>query len=376
MNASLIKTSGESAMTNTAENALVSVIVPIYNAGIRLVDALVSVQEQTHANLEAICVDDGSTDASAAIMDLFASEDERFRIVRKANAGYGAAMNDGLAAARGTWVAILEPDDWMDADMLEEMLSFAAAFTEAPDVVKCPYWWVTEGDEFGQARLNCTYKGLVHPSTQPFGLEEAPELFAHHPSIWSALYRKDYLDEKDIRFPEYPGSGWADNRFLAETLLKTKRIAYLDRPFYNYRATSREGEDAFAKRAPLLPLERWLEMADVMDGLHLTDERIWRAHIRRGFTYLAQVEGADALDAAGVRDAIARMFSRMDERIVLSDAAISPAHRRMYAQALGIECIKPNHATYASHLAREAFRRARVNGVKATLADAKRFLGA
>ena len=355
---------------------LVSVIIPVYDADIQLVDALVSAQEQTHRNVEIICVNDGSTDDSLAIMRLFAEEDERIRIIDKPNAGYGAAMNDGLDAATGTWVAILEPDDWMDAGMLEEMLAFASRLREVPDVIKCPYWLVRDGDEFGQERVHCTYKGLVHPRQQPFSLAEAPELFAHHPSIWSALYRRKHLEDAYIRFPEYPGSGWADNRFLAETLVQTERIAYLDKPFYNYRGSSAEEEAAFARRSPVLPFERWEEMTDILDREDVCDEGIWRAHIRRGFTYLAQVEGAGALDATGVRDAIARMFSRMDERIVLSDAAISPAHRRMYAQALGIECIKPNHAAYASHLAREAIRRARVNGVKATLADAKRFLGA
>ncbi len=362
-------------MTNAAENALVSVIIPICNAGIRLVDALVSVQEQTHANLEAICVDDGSTDASAAIMDLFAAEDGRFRIIRKANAGYGAAMNDGLAAARGAWVAILEPDDWMNVDMLEEMLSFAAMFDETPDVVKCPYWWVAEGDEFGQDRLNCTYKGLVHPSSQPFSLGEAPELFAHHPSIWSALYRKAYLDEEDIRFPEYPGSGWADNRFLAETLLKTKRIAYLDRAFYNYRAGSQDRELAFIRKDPALPFQRWMDITRVMEARGVTDKGLARAHARRGFTYLSQTAKAGALDTPEAAQALQLMFNHMDEETVLADPAITPAQRTLFAQLRGIECVKPMRTAHAAYLATEAFRRLRRNGFAATLKDAKRAFG-
>lgn len=360
-------------MANTASESLASIIIPVYNAGIQLVDALVSAQEQTHANVEIICVDDGSTDESAAIMDLFAEEDERFRIIRKRNAGYGAAMNDGLAAARGAWIAILEPDDWMDADMLEEMLSFADSFDEAPDIVKCPYWWVKSDDEFGEERLNCTYKGLVHPKAQPFSLEEAPELFAHHPSIWSAIYRKGYLDEQGIRFPEHPGSGWADNRFLAETLLATHRITYLDRAFYNYRASSREEEDAFARKDPLLPFERWEEMADVMDGLGIIDERIWRAHVRRGFTYLGGVVDNVSLGYPGLEDAVRKMCARMDEQIVLSDPSIPPRHRALYAQMRGIECLKPDRAAYALHMLGKGLHRIRINGAHAALQDVKRF---
>lgn len=361
-------------MTNAAENALVSVIIPIYNAGIRLVDALVSVQEQTHANLEAICVDDGSTDGSAAIMDLFAAEDERFRIIRKANAGYGAAMNDGLAAARGTWVAILEPDDWMDADMLEEMLSFAATFTEAPDVVKTPFWWVPPDDEFGQGRLMCTYQGLIRPKSQPFGLEQAPELIAHHPSIWSALYRKAYLDEKGIRFPEYPGSGWADNRFLADTLFGTDHIAYLDRAFYDYRASTPERELSFIRNDPALPFERWMDITRVMEAHGVTDQGILRAHARHGFTYLSQAAKAGALDSPEAVAAVQVMFNHMDEETVLTDPAIAPAQRTLFAQLRGIECMKSMRTAHAIHLATEALRRLRRNGLKATLQDAKRVL--
>lgn len=360
-------------MANPTDAVLVSVIIPVYNAGIRLVDALVSAKEQTHANLEIICVDDGSTDDSAAIMDLFAADDTRFRIIRKENAGYGAAMNDGLAAAQGEWVAILEPDDWMDMDMLERMLTFAEGFSSLPDIVKCPYWWVKEDDEFGCARLNCTYKGLIRPQTQPFGLEQAPELFAHHPSIWSALYRKQYLNEKGIRFPEYPGSGWADNRFLAETLLQTDRIVYLNQAFYNYRATSREGEDAFAAKAPLLPFERWQEMTDVMEREGVADERIWRAHIRRGFTYLGGVVDNVSLDYPGLEDAVRALCERMNEEMVLSDPSIPPRLRQLYAQMRGIECIKSNRAAYAAYTAWKGAHRLRINGLAATFQDVKRF---
>lgn len=362
-------------MTTTNGDDLVSIIIPTYNAGIRLVDALISAKEQTHVNLEVICVDDGSTDGSAAIMGIIAGEDDRIRIIRKENAGYGAAMNDGLAAAQGTWIAILEPDDWMDARMLEEMLAFANMLPGTPDVVKCPFWWVPPNDEFGDAKVQCTYKGLIHPSTQPFGPEQAPELFAHHPSIWSALYRKAYLDEQRIRFPEYPGSGWADNRFLAETLLKTRRIAYLDEPFYHYRASQPSTEQAFIRKDPALPFKRWMDITHVLEAQGIRDARILQAHARHGFTYLAQVANASALEAPDALEAVQVMFNHMDEELVLDDPSVPPRFRTLFAQMRGIECMKPNRAAHAAYLAQEGMRRVRVNGIAATLEDAKRVFG-
>lgn len=358
---------------HAAGTELVSIIIPVYNAGIQLVDALVSAQEQTYRSLEVICVNDGSTDGSLDILNAFADEDPRFRIATKENAGYGAAMNDGLTIARGEWIAILEPDDWMDVDALEKMLTFAGSFSEEPDIVKCPYWWVKAGDEFGEQKLNCTYRGLVHPSSQPFGLEATPELIAHHPSIWSALYRRSFLEEHGIRFPEYPGSGWADNRFLVETLTATDRIVYLDEPFYNYRATSPEDEDAFARKAPLLPFERWGEMTKVLNAAKVTDPGIWRAHIRRGFMYAGGVVGQVGEGYPGLSDALQEMFGSMDEELVLSDPAISPEMRSLFARIRGIECIRPNHAAYAAYTLGKGLHRIRINGLSATLQDVSRF---
>lgn len=346
---------GDSRVATGGANSLVSIIVPVYNAGQRLVEALVSAQEQTHTNVEIICVNDGSTDDSLAVLRAFAAEDARFHVIDKPNAGYGAAMNDGLAAARGEWVAILEPDDWMALDMLERMLAFASSLPGSADVVKCPYWRVVSGAR-GQRRQPCTYKGLVHPSTALFGLDQAPELFARHPSIWSALYRRSYLEEQGIRFPEHPGSGWADNRFLAEALLKTARIAYLDEAFYYYRAGRVEDEQAYLRANPTLPFERWQEMADVIDQVGVTDEGVLRAHIRRGFTYLKQVQAACGLEDAAVCAAMQAMFERMPANLVLAEPAIRPALCALFIQRRGLLGVHPKRLAHLRYLVRFLLR--------------------
>lgn len=80
----------------------ISIIIPIYNTEKYLQQCLESITEQTFTNFEAICVDDGSTDGSSAIMDAFANKDARFKVIHKKNSGYGAAVNTGLAMAKGT----------------------------------------------------------------------------------------------------------------------------------------------------------------------------------------------------------------------------------------------------------------------------------
>ena len=100
-----------SAITPCRGHELVSVVIPIYNAEATLDECLRSVEEQTHADLEIICVNDGSTDGSARIARDHAARDTRIVVIDKPNEGYGASCNRGVATARGTWVAIVEPDE-------------------------------------------------------------------------------------------------------------------------------------------------------------------------------------------------------------------------------------------------------------------------
>ena len=222
---------------NHDAHALVSVIVPTYNTEAFLDQCLLSIRNQTHTELEILCVNDGSTDGSLAIMQRHAAEDARIRIIDKENGGYGAGCNRGIAEARGEWVSIIEPDDWIDSTMYEEMLAFAAGFSRPVDIVKTPWWDIKYWDDPERMKpYPCLLTGRVRRSEAPATIRELPQLLAYHPAIWSALYRRDFLLEAGIRFPEYPGAGWADNPFLIDTMCQARGIVYLDRPFYRYRA--------------------------------------------------------------------------------------------------------------------------------------------
>ena len=94
--------------------ATISVIVPVYNAGSHLRHCLESIQRQTHAVLEIIVVDDGSTDDSSAIIESFTIHDPRFIVVRQDNAGVSSARNAGLTLATGDYVSFIDADDWLE----------------------------------------------------------------------------------------------------------------------------------------------------------------------------------------------------------------------------------------------------------------------
>ena len=107
----------------------VSVIVPAYNVAPYIAEALASLQAQTLDAFEAIIIDDGSTDATAAAIAPFLA-DPRFRLVRTANCGLSAARNRGIAEARGPLVALLDGDDRYRPDYLARMV---AALGDRPD---------------------------------------------------------------------------------------------------------------------------------------------------------------------------------------------------------------------------------------------------
>ncbi|MEO0061579.1 MAG: hypothetical protein RLZZ08_139 [Pseudomonadota bacterium] len=102
-----------------------SFIMPAYNAQATITQALASVAAQTVADWEAVIVDDGSTDGTAAVLQRLAAADPRLRVIRQRNAGASAARNRGLAEARGQFLTFLDADDWIDPDFLQTLIPLA-----------------------------------------------------------------------------------------------------------------------------------------------------------------------------------------------------------------------------------------------------------
>ncbi len=109
------------------QTALVSVIIPAYNAEHFIERTLGSVLEQTHRNIEVIVVDDGSTDETVALVRKFAADDNRIKLLQQANAGVAAARNTAILASRGAYIAPIDADDlWHPTKLAKQMQVFAA----------------------------------------------------------------------------------------------------------------------------------------------------------------------------------------------------------------------------------------------------------
>jgi glycosyltransferase involved in cell wall biosynthesis len=330
------------------------------NVARTLDQALDSIEAQTLRDLQIICVNDGSTDETLDILQAHAARDERIEVIDQPNAGYGTSCNRGIEAAHGEWLAIVEPDDWIEPTMYERMVAYAERTGARDrsayiDVVKTPYWRITHPDTPRERRLNCSYRHRVKPAHQPFTIGDAAHLLTHHPSIWSALYRRRFIEDFHIRFMPIPGAGWSDNPFLLDTLVRARGIIYLDEPFYNYREDTPEKFAAFTLRNPLLPLERWQDMANVLDRLHVSDPRIWAAQNSRGFTYLAGVMEQIGLDDPELHAAAVALFERMDPALVLADAGISPGSKELFCRLRGLPEPHVSRLPYLRRLVAQGF---------------------
>ena len=125
----------------------ISVVIPIYNVATYLEHCLETVRAQTFDDIEIICVNDGSTDESPRIIREQAALDERIVVLDKENGGYGHSVNLGIRHATGEFIAIVEPDDFLDPRMYEELLALECYGDGTPaDIIKSGYWEYFDSD--------------------------------------------------------------------------------------------------------------------------------------------------------------------------------------------------------------------------------------
>ena len=212
----------------------VSVLIPIYNEEKYLEECLSSVVHQSLDDIEIICVNDGSTDGSLAIIQGFAANDNRIKVVDKQNSGYGHSVNIGIEMARGTYIAIVESDDFVNCNMLEELYNVAECYQA--DVVK------TDSRSFtGLSKdYHFTYRNVLpSPNHQLYGKvtssKEDMRVFDGYVYTWAGLYRRDFLNKNNIRHHESPGASYQDNGFWFQTTMYADRIYFHNKAYYNLR---------------------------------------------------------------------------------------------------------------------------------------------
>lgn len=104
---------------------LVSIVIPVYNVEQYLDECMKSIFKQTYSKLDIILVDDGSKDSSPEMCDEYARKDSRVQVVHKANGGLVSAWMAGVEASKGEYLVFVDSDDWIDLDMIEELVKYS-----------------------------------------------------------------------------------------------------------------------------------------------------------------------------------------------------------------------------------------------------------
>lgn len=211
--------------------AKVSVVIPVYNIAAHLCQCLDSVVGQTLTDLQIICVDDGSTDESPAILAEYAERDPRIRVIRQDNAGPGAARNTGLSQATGEYLIFLDSDDWFEVDFLRQMT--VRAEETCADITIC------RSVEFD------TRTGQKFPSDWMLKSQYLPkEVFSPEEVVdyvfqftygwpWDKLYRTAFVRRADLKYPELANS--EDLVFVFPSLAVAERVAILQETLIHHR---------------------------------------------------------------------------------------------------------------------------------------------
>lgn len=210
----------------------VSIVIPVCNVEEYLRECLDSAINQTLKEIEIICVNDGSTDNSLDILKEYAQKDSRVKIINKDNAGYGHTMNIGMDMAVGEYIGIIESDDYADLHMYEDLYNIA--IEKQVDVIKADFNRFT----YENGKIHCVYNDVAKKAeyyNRIVDPVETPFSFRFIMNTWSGIYKREFLEKNEIRHQETPGASFQDNGFWFQTMIKTRKLYIVDKPYYMNR---------------------------------------------------------------------------------------------------------------------------------------------
>lgn len=264
-----------------ANQPKVSIVVPIYGVEKYLRQCVDSILAQTLKDIEIILVDDGSKDKCPEIVDEYAKKDPRIVVIHQTNGGYGNAMNHGISVATGEYIGIVEPDDFIDKNMFEDLYSIANKNNS--DIVKSAYWEIYDSNS-SIVKKYAYWCHEISATNKPFSIEECPVFFYHHPSIWSCIYKAKFIKDNNFRFVEAKGGGWVDNPWQVETLCMAKKINWTPQAYYNYRPQSEGNSSKLTDYN--IPINRFNEIHDFLEKHQTLYKKIFFYLTKKEIAYL------------------------------------------------------------------------------------------
>jgi len=220
-------------------NPKVSVIIPVYNVENYLRKSLDCIINQSLKDIEIICINDGSTDNSLKILEEYAQKDNRIIVIDKENGGVATARHAGMKVAKGDYIAFVDPDDWVDTRMYEEMYSISKE--KDLDISIC-------------ASYSCREKnGVIQKSKGHYSLKGVPkkyfnkvfsnedvidDIFKFPATCWCKLHKREFLEKNNIYFQDIRVG--EDQLFFFQSFIYAKRIYIINKFLYYYRKNRKD----------------------------------------------------------------------------------------------------------------------------------------
>jgi len=253
-----------------------SIIIPVYNVAPYLRECLDSVLAQTFTDWEAVCIDDGSTDESGAILDGYAEKDTRFRVIHKRNEGVEAARQMALDAARGEYVGWVDADDTVDEDFL---------FTAHSKMVECRsdmIWFDYFEENNGVRQLIKT-----ECSESPEEMMRAIISGQQWAVLWNKVFRRQFIIDNDIRFSGQGCVTMEDSYFVCRFLRSHPNLKYVPQAFYHYQIRN---QSLVHREMDDLGAQNWMNAANcIMAQVRgiVSDDllALWRLKVKYGLVY-------------------------------------------------------------------------------------------
>lgn len=297
----------------------VSVVLPVYNAQKTLEEALESLFAQTFTKFEVICINDGSTDASWALLEKKAQGEKRLRLFSTENHGAGAARNEGLAKARGEYVFFMDADDVVTPDFLEK--AFEVAKARKAQLLLFDTGLLFQNGQRQKRESSVFFLRQKETfSISSLTMEDKDDFFLVSSLVpWNKLFERAFLQKNKILFDTCRTA--EDIAFSLITYGLAERIAYLPETFYYYRIGQKHSLSTYRPKDLLKGIEAF-EKAERRLGASLSFPLVRRALFQyvswlRSFISTYPVGDFYALVQEKIKKAAQdnpdRLFARMDK---------------------------------------------------------------
>ena len=244
----------------------VSVIIPVYNNEAYIGETLNSLKAQTFADFEALCIDDGSSDHSAEIIQNHEAADPRFHYIYQENAGAGPARNHGLRKARGKYISFLDGDDLYDPNFLKRMVE-ALERTQA-DVCIC------ERENFNSGNGQIMFRGNRYQRFEENRLYPAKDLTDGYYDLmtvfcWDKMFRRSFLQSHPYEFQSLRHSN--DVAFVCSTMAAAGTVCFVKECLVRYRKGTGVSTQDHVVKYPLCAIEAFDQARENVYLLHEGD---------------------------------------------------------------------------------------------------------